>query len=276
MIVPEDGSRLDLRVERYRNIRDKITCGREQWIEGTLELAVFMREARIDYPDHTVFSRWLERNELKKISKDERTALLWMADNQAEARELLTRTTFKSWDTIYRRRPNRALRVSPKGAIRGKLSGSASLKRAKRIPDVMREDNPPGERFPWIDRQRVHVQPPERKVPVLKVLTPEQIDPDFKGTSIEFATKHGHVNLHTKDQIEHHKRQETLSAWLGAMADHQRTARALLMAAAALDPTALQEWRRKPGKAERLQVWCKDIQLASDGLDLVAKIEVAS
>jgi hypothetical protein len=92
----------------------------------------------------------------------------------------------------------------------------------------------------------------------------------FKGTSVEFATKYGHVNLHTKDQIEHHKRQETLSAWLGAMADHQRTARALLVATAALDPVVIQEWRCKPGKAEKLQTWCKDIQLASEGLNKVA------
>jgi hypothetical protein len=263
--VPEDGSALDVLAVRYRAAFDKTKAGRAQWIEGTLELAVTVRDSRIDFPDHRAFSQWLERNGLQTISKDNRTALLWMANDQEAVRKLLEQTSLLSWDTIYRRHAKRTLRVSPKGeqqAVRGRLSGSAQRKRAQRIPDVMRDDQPP--------------PPPVRKAVILKGLTREQIDPDFKGTATEFATKHGHVNLHTKDQLEHHKRQETLSAWLGAMADHQRTARALLTAAAALDPAVVQEWRRKPGKAERLQVWCKDIQLASDGLDLVAKIEVAS
>jgi hypothetical protein len=33
---------------------------------------------------------------------------------------------------------------------------------------------------------------------------------------LEFATKYGHVNLQTKTEIEHHKRQEVLSVLLAA------------------------------------------------------------
>lgn len=238
-------------VERYRTIIDKIHGGRAQWIEGTLELAVFMREARIDYPDHSAFSRWLECNGLQVVSKDNRTALLWMADNLVEARELLTQTTFKSWDSIYRTRPNRALRKNTKGT-KSHPSGAAGRKRAKRIPDVMQDDYVPPERTGGFK---------------LKALTREQVDPDFKGTPLEFATKYGHVNLHTKDEIEYHKQQEALSAWLSAVNDFYHSATVVVSKLNMLDTATLREWKAKPGKAAKLQAWRDYCELACKKLE---------
>ena len=85
-------------------------------------------------------------------------------------------------------------------------------------------------------------------------LTPEQVDPDFKGTALSFATKYGHVPLHTKDQLEDNKRQQVLTAWIGAIAEHARTARTLLTTPAP-DAETLAEWKGKAGKGEKLKTW---------------------
>ena len=102
-------------------------------------------------------------------------------------------------------------------------------------------------------------------------LSREQVDPDFKGTTLEFATQYGHVNLHTKAEIEHNKRQEALSALLGAMADFDRAGRAVVAALGALDPETLREWRSRPGKAAKLDTWCKSIELACEKLRDIGK-----
>jgi hypothetical protein len=86
-------------------------------------------------------------------------------------------------------------------------------------------------------------------------LTREQVDPDFKGTSVEFATKYGHVNLHTKEQIEYHNRHEALSKWLGTVSDLHRAAQAMLAAIGGVEAIALREWASKPAKAEKLRLW---------------------
>ena len=103
-----------------------------------------------------------------------------------------------------------------------------------------------------------------RKGVSLKALTREQVDPDFVGTPLEFSTKYGHVNLQTKQQIDHHKSQEELMAWLGLVSDHERTARALL--AATVDLETLREWMSKPAKAEKLRTWLSNIERACESL----------
>jgi phosphoserine phosphatase len=80
------------------------------------------------------------------------------------------------------------------------------------------------------------------------------------------VTQYGHVNLQTKAEIEHNKRQETLSAFLGAMADFDRAGRAVVAALEGLDPETLREWRSRPGKLAKLQAWCKSIELAAEKL----------
>jgi hypothetical protein len=84
------------------------------------------------------------------------------------------------------------------------------------------------------------------------------------------------VNLHTKTEIEHNKRQEVLSAWLGAMADHERSGRQVLATLAAVDPETLREWRAKPGKTAKLQAWCKSIELATEKLRNINTTRTAS
>ena len=101
---------------------------------------------------------------------------------------------------------------------------------------------------------------------VLKGLTREQVDPDFKGTPLEFATEYGHVNLQTKEQIEHGRRQEALMAWLGAVSEHERTGRAVVAALAAVDPATLREWIDRPAKGAKLRAWCESVRAACEKL----------
>jgi hypothetical protein len=182
-----------------------------------------------------------------------------------------------TWRGVWEKVPKGKKRT-PSGVGGGTLSartGAAHRKRQQIIPTVMRDDYEPGsvprlaEPLSPKQRRRRRVMqeasppPPPRKGVLLKGLTKEQVDPDFQGTHLEFITKYGHVNLQTKQQIEHHKSQEELMAWLGLVSDHERTARALL-AAAAVDPAVLREWMSKPAKAAKMQAWRDSIERASE------------
>jgi hypothetical protein len=256
--------------------------GRTQWIEGTLELAVVVAEARNEMPDHHGFSRWLQRHGLEQIHPNDRSALVGFSKDLTVARSLLENSKSISWRVIWENRPKQANAALTKIG-RGRISprsqhdaSGASKRRRNTIPDVMREDHVPGTRSrsePLPSRRRQRPAPeimqekqpaPVRKGVILKGLTREQVDPDFKGTSIEFATKYGHVNLKTKQQIEQTKRQEELMAWIGLVSDHERTARVLL--AATVDPDTLRQWMSKPAKAEKLRTWLSNIERACESL----------
>lgn len=267
----------DTRVDRYRAAWNKIDGGRAEWIEGSLELAVVLTEFRTDYSDNAAFGRWVERHGLRKIGKNDRAALISMAGDLTLARTLLEQTKRFSWQHIWANRPNRPQRTLPqmRKSPLSHRSGSSKRKRAAVIPTVMREDYVPGsiaaaakaDPQPMPRRRRAFSPPPkERPVPVLRGLTPEQVDPDFKGDVHEFARTYGLVNLQTKQQIEYHKQQELLMVWLGTMTEYDRAARAMLTARTAVESVTVQEWLRKPAKADKMRAWCKNIQLVVENL----------
>lgn len=99
-----------------------------------------------------------------------------------------------------------------------------------------------------------------------KALTREQVDPDFKGNAIEYATEYGAVQLHTKAEIERNRQQDALQAWLGMMPDCVRSMQAMATALASVDPATLQEWKGKPGKAKKLQDWFNGIRFAYEAV----------
>jgi hypothetical protein len=239
---------------RYRAAFDKTRAGREQWIEGTLELATVMLEARERFKSDREYGGWLTRNQLEYLHPNDRMALTGFGERECKepgaGRKLLEDNFGLAWRTIWEKKAKGSQAYSTSS---GKVQQrpNSQYARRKRVPTVMQEDNPP---------------PPARKAVHLNGLTREQVDPDFKGTPLEFATKYGHVNLHTKEQIEHHKQQEALAAWLGAMADHERSGREMVTALAAVDPETVREWLAKPGKAGKLQAWCNSIALACEKL----------
>jgi hypothetical protein len=248
--VPLGGDADAVLAARGHAALDKMKAGRKQWIEGTLELAAFLRDLRLKYPDHREFSQWLARYGFQEFDARDRSALIKLAADPG-ARILLEQSTGRSVHHIWYERPNKPSRTlvrSDKGALSHR-SGSSQRKRAARIPDVM-QDRPPPKRLQDL------------------TLTPEQVDPNFTGTPLEFTRKYGHVTLHTKDQIEDHKQQQALSEWMSAVTEHARTARVLL---ALPIPEALAEWKTRSGKAEKLRAWCDGIQRACDAIRAVTK-----
>lgn len=230
--TPEDVL-LDEPAARCRDALGRMGGGHEQWVEATLDLAaaVAVASARLVGPD---LDRWIERCGARRITSNDRAALLGFGRDPAAARALLEQARTISWRGIWEGRP------------RPKAPGGG--RRDQRVPDVMREPLP------------------MRPGVVLKGLTREQVDPDFKGTPLEFATEYGHVNLQTKEQIEHHKRQEALMAWLGTASEHERTGRAMVAALAAVDPATLRGWIDRPAKAAKLRGWCESVRAACEKL----------
>ena len=254
--VPQGGNMLDVLAERYRAALSKRGGGREQWIEGTLELAAVVAEARGRMPDHREYSRWITRYQLEQLHPAELAALAGIGNLERSAGEKLLEKNFGlAVRTIWEKKHKKPV-ADPsekgKGPI-SRVSGASKRKRAAVIPTVMRDEIP------------MPAPKPQKQLSEM-FLTPEQVDPDFKGTPLEFTTKYGHVLLHTKDQIAQTKRQEALSAWLGAVADLERTGRAMLVALAQVDPATIAEWAGKPAKAEKLRGWCDSIQVACEAI----------
>jgi len=275
--VPEGGGALDVLATRYRAAFERMKGGRAEWTEGTLELAVVVAKAREQLPNHQEFSRWLQRHGLEQLHPNDRAALVGFAKDLQDARKLIEASKSISWRVIWETRPKRE-NAAPTNFGKGRISprsqhdasGSSKRKRQATIPAVMREDYVPGTRAPAapparLQRQRVVQNDPpparpERKGVTLKALTREQVDPDFVGTALEFSTKYGHVNLQTKQQIEHHKNQEELMAWLAAVSDLEKAARSFN--AEAPDQDTLRKWLAKPGKTEKLGTWLTTIESA--------------
>jgi len=280
--VADGASPLDVLAARHRAAWDKTQHGRAEWIEGTLELAAVLAEERKLMPDHREFSRWLERNGLASISHQDRAALIGMASDLVATREMLEKSTRSSWREIWQHerpatftgtgkgRPAPGKRKSKterqliekvlnlhctRGFSYDETAAELGLTKGQVAGIVFRNGN---------TNNKPPAPPPKRwEGPGLdsKSLTREQVDPDFKGDAVQFATKYGHVLLHTKAEIEENKRQEILRVWLAAVTDHQQSARALANAQAP-DPDTLRQWLTKPGKAERLQAWLVAIETA--------------
>ena len=287
MVAPEGA--VDLLAERYRISLDKTKGGRELWVEGTLELVVVVAEARSQY-HHTIdYGRWLERNGLRAISMQDLSAFNQFAKNLTYARQLLEQSRSWSWREVWSKRPDKPKRPAngaPSGSGKGPISrtlhnasGARKRKRSNVIPTVMRDDYEPGSVMralaanpaaPLVKRGRrrrgLANDPPVTRLKVGKLvgLTPQEVDPDFVGTPLQFTTKYGHVTLHTKQQIEENKRQEALQTWLGLVGEHGKTARSMLTVP--VDVATLQEWLSKPGKAQKYQMWLNDIQHVCENL----------
>jgi len=256
---------VELLAARYRVAYDKITkgheaakVGRTQWIEGTLELAAIVLEARERRPNNQVFGawfqHWIEQHKLPPIGNNDRAALVNFAKDPITARALLEQTHLWSWHHIWEQRPGH-----------------------RPIPRVTRQPDQPGKTQPEPKQRQPTRKPPPSERPLKDLsklfLKPEQIDPNFKGTPLEFAAKYGHVPLHTKEQIEHNKQQQALSAFLGAVSNHERTGREALKTFEAVDQSTLADWLAKPSKAEKLRSWVKSIEVVCKRLhDLISDV----
>jgi hypothetical protein len=92
---------LDGLADRIRVAFVRTEQGRAEWIEGTLELAAALAEARARFPSDLAFSHWLVDNELEHIGKNDRGALINIAIHTEISRRLLQETQRFSWRLIW-------------------------------------------------------------------------------------------------------------------------------------------------------------------------------
>lgn len=87
--------------QRIRGAYERTERGRQEWIEGTLDLAAALAEARDQFASDKAFSVWLAENELDAIGHQDRAALINMAGHIQIAREVLQETSRFSWRYIW-------------------------------------------------------------------------------------------------------------------------------------------------------------------------------
>jgi hypothetical protein len=73
---------------------------REEWIEGTLELAAVLGKARAQFRDNVDFGNWIENNGLGEINKNDRAALIAMSSDLELARRVLEHHNSRSWQLV--------------------------------------------------------------------------------------------------------------------------------------------------------------------------------
>src|SRR4249919_3733069 len=92
------GDALSVAHNRIEFIRRRLVEGYERldkeldgWVEGSLQIAMALRDGRTDWPGNIGFSKWLKANNLDRFGKDERWALVKLADDPDLAREVLAK-----------------------------------------------------------------------------------------------------------------------------------------------------------------------------------------
>lgn len=96
--LPEPLSKI---AERIRVAFKKTQHGRQEWIEGTLELAQALFDGRARYQSNQAFAHWLIDEELDYIGPQDRAALISMAGNLPLAKTILQETQRSSWQHIW-------------------------------------------------------------------------------------------------------------------------------------------------------------------------------
>ena len=89
--------------KRIHAALDKTEHSRKEWIEGTLELATALFEARKCFENNKEFSEWLDKNKLDGLGKDDRAALISMGENLDVTRTALEKTGRMSWRLIWQK-----------------------------------------------------------------------------------------------------------------------------------------------------------------------------
>src|SRR4051812_26809772 len=93
---------LKLLAERYRAGLKRAEGGRKEWIEGVLDMATTLAEAREQFPANQAFKEWLEEHNLHEVHNDhERAALIGMGQNLDLARSVLQETERNSLRYIW-------------------------------------------------------------------------------------------------------------------------------------------------------------------------------
>jgi len=79
---------------------DKAKKGRQEWIEGTLELASLLLKARRKFASHNKFSEWCKKT-CPDLNHQDRAALINMAKDLSFTRSILEQTKRTAWQNIW-------------------------------------------------------------------------------------------------------------------------------------------------------------------------------
>jgi hypothetical protein len=110
--------------ERIKAAYGRTVDGRNEWISGTLELAANLDEARARFPSDIDFGVWLVQNELDWLGKDDRTALLGMANDLDVTRVVLEETKSASLRVIWREEVEPRLHDVAKEAVASEFTSN--------------------------------------------------------------------------------------------------------------------------------------------------------
>jgi hypothetical protein len=103
----------------------RICKGEAEWVEGSLELAQALAEGRKGFPADKAFGQWLKKNGHDHVGHQDRAALLGLASDLNLARNVLTKTTRRSYQLIWVEEKNRFTSVSkPDKPKRGRPEGN--------------------------------------------------------------------------------------------------------------------------------------------------------
>jgi hypothetical protein len=133
-------NRLDFIKRRMIAGHDRLEKGGAEWIEGSLELAAALLDGREAMPADIGFSQWLKQNQLDFYNKNDRSALIGLASDLSLARQILGKTTSRSYQIIWHENKTRFPSVGkpPKRQMsrpRTRKPGRAMLHRRMKLGD---------------------------------------------------------------------------------------------------------------------------------------------
>lgn len=93
---------MNVLAQRIRAALELTDHGRQEWIDGTLELASSLAEARRRFKSDNQFAHWIVDEDLEGIGANDRSALIKMAGDLHLARQILEESGRHSWQLIWR------------------------------------------------------------------------------------------------------------------------------------------------------------------------------
>lgn len=131
-VVAFGHNRLDHIKRRIIDARIRVVRGGSEWIEGSLEIAIAMREGRDAVPENISFSGWLKQNNLNYYDKNDRAALIGMASDIELARTVLAESSSRSYQMIWTKHKNRFPSVRKKPTVESAQVESSPTNRKRR------------------------------------------------------------------------------------------------------------------------------------------------
>jgi hypothetical protein len=123
---------MNVLADRIRSAYERTVHGHQEWIEGTLELAVALAEARERFPADRDFSVWLAQNDLDRLGANDRASLINMAERPDLLREVLIEQQDKLQpDSLWRKHKERFGKL-PKPDV---VSENAEISPAEPAPE---------------------------------------------------------------------------------------------------------------------------------------------